>query len=111
MLSLINLKRNYIQVSPKLEAMRKGKFRCHARHLVVEAKVKARLSKMNSLFALEKRNKRLSIVLVHLNVHIITPINDCPLVSVLYPSDNTLQRIQINNLINTKIFVIVDAVP
>jgi hypothetical protein len=38
-----------------------------------------------------KRNKRLfSIALVPLNVHIIAPINDSPLVSVLYPSDNTL---------------------
>ena len=28
--------------------------------------------------------------LVHLNVHIVAPINYCPLVSVPYPSDNTL---------------------
>ena len=51
------------------------------------------------------------LALVHLNVYIVAPINDRPFVSVPYPSDKTLQSTQVNNLLNTKIFVVVDAVP
>ena len=72
------------------EAMRKGRLRCQGRHLAVEVKVKARLSKNEFIVLPWKRNKRFSIVLVHLNVHIVAPINDSPLVSVPYPSNNTL---------------------
>ena len=39
------------------EAMQKGRLRCQGRHLAVEVKVKARLSKMNLLFTLEKKQK------------------------------------------------------
>ena len=39
------------------EAMQKGRLRCQGRHLVVEVKVKARLSKMNLLFYLGKETK------------------------------------------------------
>ena len=39
------------------EAMRKGRLRCQGRHLAVEVKVKARLSKMNLLFYLGKETK------------------------------------------------------
>jgi hypothetical protein len=35
------------------ETMRKERFGRHARHLAVEAKVKARIDKTNSLFCLE----------------------------------------------------------
>jgi hypothetical protein len=39
------------------EAMWKESLRCHGRHLVVEVKVKAGLSKMNLLFYLGKETK------------------------------------------------------
>ena|ERR1700678_2698461 len=91
------------------ETMRKERFGRHARHLAVEAKVKAWINKTNPLFCLER--KKNSLALVHPSVHIIAPINNSPLVSILYPSDNTLYGTQINNFISTKIFVVVDAVP
>ena len=49
--------------------------------------------------------------LVHLNIYTITLIDDSPLIYVLYPSNNTLQCTQINNLIKTKILVVIDAIP
>src|ERR1700678_2032805 len=82
----------------------------YAQHRAVETKVKARIDKMKSLFCIEYKKKKDSIVLVHLSVHIIAPINNSPLPSVLYPSDNTLSGLQIDNFIGTKVFVVIDAV-
>ena len=70
------------------ETMQKERFGHHAQHHTVEAKVKAWINETNPLFCLEQ--KKDSLALVHLSVHIIAPINNSPLVSILYPSDNTL---------------------
>jgi len=52
-----------------------------------------------------------SLVSVHLSYHIIAPIDDRPLAPVLHSSDDTLYCFQINNLVRTKFFVGVDAIP
>ena len=52
------------------------------------------------------RCKDLKIISVHLDCH-ITPINNSPLASVLYSSNNTLHRSQINHLFNAKFLVVI----
>jgi len=41
------------------ETMQKGGFVRHARHRAVETKVKAGIDKMNSLFCIEYKNRRI----------------------------------------------------
>ena len=54
--------------------------------------------------------KRRTIVSVHLRYHIIAPIDDKPLASVLHSANDTLHRFQINNLVRSEFFVEVDAI-
>ena len=61
------------------------------------------------LFCFDRTTKRLTSS-VDLRYHIITPVNDRPLASVLHSANNTLYRFQINNLFRTKFFVGVDAI-
>jgi hypothetical protein len=50
------------------------------------------------------------IASVHLDCHIIAPINDTPLIPIPYPSNNTLHCSQIDNLIGAKFLIAVDIV-
>ena len=66
--------------------MRKGGFR----HATSRGGSQGYAKQKEFIVSTSKRNKIFSIALVPLNVHIIAPINDSPLVSVPYPSDDTL---------------------
>ena len=61
-----------------------------------------------------KRNRRKkkshTIASVHMDRHIVAPVDDSPLIPIPYPSNNALHRSQIDNLIDTKCFVVVDIV-
>ena len=63
-------------------------------------------------FSEEKRQKKKGsqMVSVHLDRYIVAPVDDCPLIPIPYPSNNTLHRSQIDNLIGTRSFVVVDIV-
>ena len=65
----------------------------------------------HSLFFFDRTTKKAHYVSVNLRYHIITPINDRPLASVLHSADDTLYCFQINNLIRAKFFVGVEAIP
>ncbi len=47
---------------------------------------------------------------IHLNFHVIAPINDSPFPSVLHSANDTLYHFQIDHFFCTKVFVEVDAI-
>ena len=57
---------------------------------IMHWKPRLRLGKIKQIYYFALNKKKDSLASVHLNVHIIAPINDSPLILVLYPSDNTL---------------------
>ena len=58
----------------------------------------------------DKKKKRSQMVSVHLDHYIVAPVDNCPLIPILYPSNNALHHSQIDNLIDTRSFVVVDIV-
>ena len=65
------------------------RFGCHAQYLAVEAKVKAWIEKTNPLFCHEPKKNKITSFSLSEGLH-YTLINNSPLVSILYPSNNTL---------------------
>ena len=57
-----------------------------------------------------QKKKTHKIILIHLDCHIVATVDDCPLIPIPYPSNNALHRSQIDNLIDTRSFVVVDIV-
>ena len=54
-----------------------------------------------------KKKNHTQIVSVYLDHHIVAPVNDTPLIPIPYSSNNALHCSQIDNLINTRSFVVV----